>query len=216
MTSSASGRTRQEELFHNFLGRAASMSTNILFLEGVLKPVSDGDWEYLKPMLGEQVLMSRNDTFTTELDFSMQLIIGISILRAFAAELYLKALLASEGKTPPHQHDLLVLHDKLEQKTQVQLDGAFQKWLDVQAKQGNSYLQMPSFRSVMERSRNEFVHVRYEETFEEFVGRIQSGVSNLSAAVTATMAICLRHPWASEWHDQVSMLGEATLDEDDP
>lgn len=216
MTTSGQVRTKQEELFRNFLGRAASMSTNIMFLEGVLKPVSHGDWEYLKPMLGEQVLMSRDDTFTPELDFSMQLIIGMSILRAFAAELYLKALLASEGKTPPHKHDLLVLHDRLDQKSQGLLEGAFQKWLDVQAKQGSSFVQFPSFRSVMERSRNDFVHVRYEETFQEFVSRIQSGVSNLSAAVMAAMAVCLRHPWASEWHDHVSMLGDVSLDEADP
>ncbi len=189
------------------------MSTNILFLEGVLKPVSDGDWEYLKPMLGEQVLMSRNDTFTTELDFSMQLIIGISILRALAVELYLKALLASEGKTPPHKHDLLVLHDKLDQKSQGELEGAFQKWSDVKAEQGASYVQMPSFRSVMERSRNDFVHIRYEETFEQFVARIQSGVSNLSAAAMAAMAVCLRHPWAQEWQGHVSMLGDAPAED---
>ena len=184
------------------------MSTNIMFLEGVLKPVSDGDWVYLKPILGERVLMSRDNEFTTELDLSMQLTIGISLLRAFGAELHLKALLAADGTVPPRTHDLLDLHDKLDGMSRDKLDAAFQRWSAVQADQGSSYLFMPNFRSVMEHSRSDFVHVRYDETFEEFRDRIQSGMSNLDAALMALMAVCLNHPWAREWHHHVSILGD--------
>ncbi len=191
------------------------MSTNTLFLEGVLKPLSVGDWEYLKPMIGDQVTMAIDNTFSTELDLSSQLITGVSILRAFAAELYLKALTASEGKDPSRTHDLLVLFEELGNRSQGQLEEKFQRWCDVQAQQGVSYVQMPSFRSVMERSRSDFIHVRYDETFEEFVNRIQSGMGNLSAAVTVLMAVCVNHPWAAGWHKNVSMLGVDVSDEEE-
>ena len=201
--------SKQEDLFRNFFGRAVYMSTNITFLEGVLKPVLHGDWEYLKPMLGEHVSMSPNDSFTTEAGISVHLITGVSILRAFQAELCLKALLVSEDKRPPREHDLLLLHDELNPKSQGKLEDLFRERSESQAKKGFAYIQMPSFRSVMERSRNDFIHVRYDETFEEFLDRIRGGLSNLSEAVTAAMAVCLLHPWAEEWYNHVSMLGDA-------
>ncbi len=208
MAPSEQERSGSEKLFRNFIGRAVSISTNAMILEKVMKPVSSGDWEYLRPMLGEQVIMSRDNVRPTEIDLTIQLIIGVSIFRAFEAELYLKALLSSEDKIPPRSHDLLTLHSMLGQRSQSQLEVAFRSLSDDEAKKEVSYVQMPSFESVMKRSRNDFVHVRYEETFDEFLRRVPSAMMNLSTAVTAAMIVCLRHPWAAEWHRHVSLLSD--------
>ena len=198
LTKSSEPRQPNEE-FQRFFREASAIMFNIQCLEGILKPVSAGDWAYLKPMMGETMVLRRNEELPVSVELSWQIIHGVSILKPLAAELYLKALIAATRRVPPRVHDLSKLVNKLNSKEQTQLDELFAKHFGLRANPRVPHVQHPNFRSVMEAHKNDFVDVRYGETVESYLRRTQDGMTNISAAVDALREACLLHPAAASW-----------------
>lgn len=199
MPTQSSEPRQPNEDFQRFFREASALMFNIQCLEGILKPISAGDWAYLKPMIGETVVLRRSEDLPVSVDLSWQVIHGVSILKPLAAELYLKALIAAARRVPPRVHDLLKLLNKLNSKEQAQLDELFAKHFGLRANPRVPHVQHPNFRSVMEAHKNDFVDVRYGETVESYLRRTQDGMANISAAVDALREACLLHPVAADW-----------------
>ena len=169
--------------FEKFFREASAMAFNIQCLEGILKPLSEGDGEYLKPMIGETVTLSNSDGLPTRIALSWQIIYGTSILKPFAAELYLKALISAKKETPPKIHDLVVLFDKLSASDQATLDGLFVEHFELHANPRVPHIRLPNLRSVLEAHKNDFVGVRYGETVPEYLKRTADGMTNIDSLV---------------------------------
>lgn len=75
---------------------------NIQCLEGIMKLLSEGDSEYLRPILGDFVLLRKEDSLPASVDLGWQIIHGISIFKPFAAELFLKALISDRADPKKH------------------------------------------------------------------------------------------------------------------
>lgn len=185
--------------FQRFFREASAITFNIQCLEGILKPISAGDGAYLKPMLGETVLLRRSEDLPASVDLSWQIIHGISILKPLAAELYLKALIAAAGQVPPRVHDLVELFDRLGSNERLQLDELFARHFELRANPNVPHIQHPNLRSVMEAHKSDFVDVRYGETVETYLRRTQDGMANISAAIDALRAACLLNSSAANW-----------------
>lgn len=198
MTSSASQRSPSRGDFEQFFREAIAVTFNIQCLEGILKPVSEGDGEYLRPMLGEVVLLRNAGHLPARVDLSWQILHGISILKPLAAELFLKALIAAD-KHPPKVHDLEELYEKLDPEEQSRLNGLFADHFQPGASATVSHIRLPSFRSVMEFHKDDFVRVRYGETVSQYLIRTRDGMSNITAALAALREACLTHPGAAGW-----------------
>ena len=209
MPTQSSEPQRSFEAFQRFFREASAITFNIQCLEGILKPISAGDWAYLKPMIGEAVVLRRSEELPVSVELSWQVIHSVSILKPFAAELYLKALIAAGRRAPPRVHDLLRLFNNLCLKDQRQLDELFAKHSGHRANQRAPHIQRPNFRSVMEAHKNDFVAVRYGETVESYLRRTQDGMANISAAIDALREACLLRPGAADWmQGQPRVLGD--------
>ncbi len=198
MTSSANQGLPTQADFEQFFREAVSITFNIQCLQGVLKPLSEGDGEYLQPILGDVVLLQNAEHLSAPVALCWQIIHGISILKPLAAELFLKALIASH-QPPPKIHDLAKLHDELDANEQSRLDGLFRKHFQLAEDPQHPHVQLPSFGSVMRSHKDDFVGVRYGETVSEYLTRTQDGMSNITAAIGALREACLTHPAAAGW-----------------
>ena len=197
VTSPTQGLSRQSE-FEQFFREALAIMLNIQCLEGIMKPLSEGDTEYLRPMIGDFVLLRKEEGLPASIDLCWQIMHGISILKPLAAELFLKALI-SDRKHPDEIHDLEKLFDELKMREQSELDGLFAKHFGIDANPRVPHIQLPNFRSVMQRHKGDFVGVRYGEAVPEYLARTADGMSNLTAATEALREACLTHPRAAAW-----------------
>ena len=185
--------------FERFFREASAIAFNIQCLEGILKPLSEGDGAYLKPMIGEMVTLNRNENLPTKIALSWQIIHGISIFKPLAAELYLKALISGAQQVPPKVHNLMDLFDKLNPESQLQLNELFAKCFELKVDPNIPHIQLPNIRAVMEAHKNDFTRVRYGEAVQDYLRRTQDGMANINAAVDALRLACLLHPGAAGW-----------------
>ena len=199
MSTHSAKSPQSYEVFQRFFRQATAIMFNVQCLEGILKPIYAGDGAYLKPLIGETVMLRKSEHLPARVDLSWQIIHGISILKPLAAELYLKALIAAAGQVPPKVHDLVDLLGKLSLNEQVQLDELFAKHFKLRANASIPHIQRPNLRSVMEAHKNDFVDVRYGEAVEDYLRRTQDGMANISAAVDALREACLLNPGAAGW-----------------
>ena len=199
MTSTEHRSTSATSTFERLFSEAASLTFNIDCLQNILANTVGGDGSLLKQTMGDWVVLSRTDDSDVENDLSLHLLYGISVFKALRAELYLKALLASERKEFPKTHDLLKLFSKLKPKTQQQLDDLLKAAQDHRQQPSPPVIRMPNFRSIMERHRNDFVAVRYDESLKHRNARLQDGMMNFDSATDALQIACLHTPEGAPW-----------------
>ena len=185
--------------FERLFGEAASLTFNIDWLQYTLANTVGGDGSLLKQAMGDWVVLSRTDAPNVENDLSLHLVYGISVFKALRVELYLKALLASERKEFPKTHDLLDLFEMLRYKTKQQLDELLKAAQDHRQQPSPPVIRMPSFRSIMEKHRDDFVAVRYGESLERRNARLRDGMMNLDSATDALLKACVHTSEGDSW-----------------
>jgi len=206
VTNQTGNRGKQVDDFEGFFRRAHTVTFNISCLEGILKPLYAGDWEFVESLLGDQMVVPGNATLDAANDFSWQVIHGILMLKPLAAEFYLKALLKSEGKSVDPIHNLLELHDQLGYTIKQRLDRAFVKMYEAAAHSDIPHIRLNNFRAVMDAHKGDFINMRYYGGSREQLDKIQDGMSNINAAIEALQIECLRRPEGKPWRDGNAML----------
>ena len=194
---------QQRQSFEVWFRQAVSITFNIDCLQGLLMHAYAGNRALLKHVIGEdRIAVSRNsDASSDELktDLFQQYLYVISILKALCAEMYLKALLASEHKTPERIHDLLSLYDALGFKNKGLLTEMLKIAIDRRMERGVKGILRPDFRAIMAFHQHDFVLVRYGETREHRDARLQDGMLNIDTALEALQLACMHQGGFSPW-----------------
>ena len=199
MTSTEHRSKSAISTFERLFSEAASLTFNIDCLQYVFVDTAGRDGDLLKQAMGDWVVLSRTEDPNVENDLSLHLVYGISVFKALRVELYLKALLASERKEFPKTHDLLDLFETLRYKTKQQLDELLKAAQDHRQQPSPPVIRMPSFRSIMEKHRDDFVAIRYGESLERRNARLRDGMMNLDSATDALLKACVHTPEGDSW-----------------
>ena len=199
MTEDRQQDTESTSTFERVFGEVASVAFNIDCLQGILLDTRSNDRAILKRMMGDWVVMSSTAAPDVLTDLQRHLVYGISVFKALQVELCLKALLITERGAFPKKHDLLVLHDLLRSKTRQQLDEFLREAQDNRQRSAPRTIRMPSFRSIMEKHRGDFVAVRYGESKDHQIARLRDGMMNLDSAIDALMKACVHTPEGRPW-----------------
>ena len=169
----------------------------ISVLHGVLQTVKDGDPTLIKQLAGDVISVSLDQPANAQLSWAHSLLQSLSMLKPLCVELYLKALIYTEPKTPPERHNLTSLYAMLghtnREDLKVCLSFSFDKavkdcGLDNEAAQA---MRKTDIRKILELHRNDFVNVRYgEELSDARSERLDDMQLNLTAVMHALNVVC--------------------------
>lgn len=173
------------------------MYTTISVLHGVLQTVRDGDPSLIKQLAGNIISVSLGQPVNAQLSWAHSLLHTLSILKPLCVELYLKALIYTEPKTPPESHNLAALYAMLGYTTREDIKACLPVAFDKAAEDcdfGNETAQSmrkSDVRKILEFHRNDFVGVRYgEESADARNERLEDLQLNLTAVMHALSTVC--------------------------
>lgn len=199
MADTLSQPTNRTSTFEVLFSEAASLTLNIDCLGLIFADLGHGEGTILKEAMKDWVMSSLTPDPNVRRELSEHLVYGISVFKALRVELYLKALLVTEGTEFPKTHDLLDLYTLLRFKTKQKLDVYLRGEQDWRQQPSPPVIRMPNFRSVMEKHRDDFVAVRYGEPLERRNARLRDGMMNLDSATSALQKACLHTPEGAPW-----------------
>lgn len=201
MTDSSIPRGKGLDDFASLFRRALTIEFNVKCLEGSLKLTYAGDQNFLKQVVGDQVVVTGPSSLPMNVDFGIQLIDGILMLKPLVVELYLKALSQATLGSFQAIHDLLILYDRLNAKDQRTLDRYFRVMYEDMATPEAPHDRLPDIRAVMKAYRNDFVGIRYYGGTKERADRLRDGMNNMNAAIESLKIVCGQQPEARAWRE---------------
>ena len=195
---------RHREEFEKLYQEATQMYASIGVLQGVFRTVRDGDPTLIKALSGNTIWMSRGEPPDPQGAWAHSLLHALSVLKPLCAELYLKALVHTERKTPPKTHDLDELYRMLEYTNRQDLKRCLPNSIDLAMKdivsddESEKFVRENDIGKILALHRGDFLGVRYgQESSDQRRVRLTDLQVNLTGALHALSVVCTRRDQSS-------------------